>query len=392
MSFDSPQPFLRSLLYLVFLAALAGSVAGQSEEEVTIPGFHEYDPPSTLVVPEHQVQRARYPFIDVHNHQWGLPEQDLSVLTAAMDDLNMGIMVNLSGRGFRRVTLPDGTEVFDLREPEYLPRGLANVAAHAPGRVVSFTNISFLDFGSDGWVERTLAGLERDVAAGAIGLKIYKNLGLTVRDPAGERVPVNDPRLAPIWTRCGELGIPVLIHTGEPASFWLPKDGDNERLLELIEKPDRYRDPASNPSWEALMAEQHDVFRRHPQTTFINAHLGWMGNDLGRLGALLDELPNVYTEIGAVLAELGRQPRFARQFFIEHQDRVLFGKDSWTPSEYAYYFRVLETDDEYFDYYRRRHGLWKIYGMDLPDEVLKKLYYQNALRILPGLDASRFPD
>ena len=158
----------------------------------------------------------------------------------------------------------------------------------------------------------------------------------------------------------------------------------------MIEKPERYRDPATNPTWEDLMAEQHAVFRKHPKTTFINAHMGWMANDLDRLGALLDELPNVYTEIGAILAELGRQPRHARRFFIEHQDRVLFGKDSWTPSEYSYYFRVLETDDEYFDYYRKRHGLWKIYGMDLPDDVLRKLYYENALRIIPGLDASRF--
>lgn len=223
-------------------------------------------------------------------------------------------------------------------------------------------------------------------------MKIYKNLGLTARDSTGQRIAVDDPRLDPIWAKCGELGIPVLIHTGEPFQFWLAKDANNERLLELMQKPERYRDPAEYPPWEQIMGEQHNVFRRHPETTFINAHLGWMGNDLGRLGRLMDELPNMHTEIGAVLAELGRQPRFAREWFIKYQDRVMFGKDSWQPEEYHTYFRVLESADEYFDYYRRRHAFWKMYGLNLPDEVLKKLYYKNALRVIPGIDASLFPE
>jgi predicted TIM-barrel fold metal-dependent hydrolase len=383
-----------AILSVVIVLSPPSAPAQEATEplDVEIPSFREYDPPSTLVVPEHSVTRAKFPFIDVHNHQFGMPTQDLSEVTAAMDELNMAVMVNLSGRGFRRVALPDGSTMFDTNGEDYLQGAVAHSRETAPGRFVVFTNISFADFGTEGWTDRTVAALQRDVANGAQGLKIYKNLGLTVADLDGKRVAVDDSRLDPIWAKCGELGIPVLIHTGEPASFWKPKDGDNERLLELIEKPDRYREPESNPSWEDLMAEQHAIFRRHPGTTFINAHLGWMGNDLDRLGRLLDEMPNVYTEIGAVLAELGRQPRNARRFFIEHQDRVLFGKDSWTPSEYAYYFRVLETDDEYFDYYRRRHGLWKIYGMNLPDDVLKKLYFENALRILPGIDPSAFPE
>jgi len=138
------------------------------------------------------------------------------------------------------------------------------------------------------------------------------------------------------------------------------------------------------------LAEQHDVFRKHPNTTFINAHLGWMGNDLDRLGKHLDQYPNVVTEIGAVLAELGRQPQQARQFFIEYQDRILFGKDAYKVSEYYTYFRVLETDDEYFDYYRKRHAHWKIYGLALPDSILKKLYHQNALRLFPNIDPTSF--
>ncbi len=137
-----------------------------------------------------------------------------------------------------------------------------------------------------------------------MGLKVYKSLGLTSRDSKGNRIAINDPRLDPIWEACGMHMMPVLIHSGEPASFWEPKDRFNERWLELRQKPNRYRDPASNPSFEEILAEQHAIFKKHPNTTFINAHLGWMGNDLDRLGAHLDSYPNVMTEIGAVLAEL----------------------------------------------------------------------------------------
>lgn len=372
----------------LLLAVCALTVRAQEE----VPAFHEYDPPSTLVVPEHPVARARYPFVDVHNHQFGMPDQDLGELLEEMDRLNMAVMVNLSGRGFRRLELEEGKISFDLQEGDYLQRAVENARQTAPGRFLIFTNIRLQGIDDSDWAARTLRQLEIDVDNGAQGLKIYKNLGLTEKDAAGERIPVDDPRLAPVWDKCGDLGIPVLIHTGEPAPFWLPKDANNERLLELMEKPDRYRNPEIFPSWDDLMAEQHRMFRNHPETVFINAHLGWMGNDLARLGRLLDELPNVYTEIGAVLAELGRQPRFAREWLMQYQDRVLFGKDSWNPEEYPVYFRVLETADDYFDYYRRRHAFWKIYGLDLPDEVLRKIYYRNALAVLPGLDSSLFPE
>jgi len=140
------------------------------------------------------------------------------------------------------------------------------------------------------------------------------------------------------------------------------------------------------------MGEQHRIFEKHPKTTFINAHLGWLGGNLAELGRLMDKYPNMHTEIGAVLAELGRQPRFARQWFIQYQNRVMFGKDSYEPSEYHTYFRVLETADEYFNYYRRRHAFWQMYGLDLPDIVVKKLYYKNALRVIPGLNPKGFPE
>ncbi len=379
---------------LIVALLLAGSALLAQDEEPTVEHaipFYEYDPPSTLKVPENPVKRARYPFIDVHNHQFQMADQDLAPVVAAMDELNMGVMVNLSGRGFRRVEGPDGTPRFALQEPDYLGRVIDNGAGAAPGRFVVFTNIDFHGIDEPGWGERTAAGVARDVENGAQGLKIYKSLGMDARDAAGERIAVDDPRIDPVWAKCGELGIPVLIHSADPAQFWLAKDGQNERLYELIERPGRIRPPESNPPWEQIIAEQHNVFRKHPETIFINAHLGWMGNDLDRLGRLLDEMPNVYTEIGAVLAELGRQPRHARQWFIRHQDRILFGKDAWAPDEYHVYFRVLETADEYFDYYRLRHAFWKIYGLDLPDEVLRKVYYRNALRIIPGIDAGLFP-
>lgn len=392
------------LALLALGAAVGGFPAGAHEHPVRddlevppgldVPYFYEYDPRSTLVVPEHPTPRAKYPFVDVHNHQSRMGEygeEEWDELVEAMDAMNMAVMVNLSGRGFRRVEEPDGSVRFGFQEPEYLARAVEHAEEAAPGRFLVFTNLDLRGLGEPGWTERTLERLEGDVAAGASGLKIYKSLGMRAEDAGGERIPVDDPRLGPVWAKCGELGIPVLIHSADPAPFWEPRDGENERLLELMERPRRYRDPSENPSFEEILAEQHRVFRRHPETVFINAHLGWMGNDLARLGRLLDELPNVYTEIGAVLAELGRQPRFARDWLIQYQDRVLFGKDSWRPEEYPVYFRVLETADEYFDYYRPRHAHWKIYGLDLPDEVLRKIYFENALEILPGLDRSLFP-
>ncbi len=338
--------------------------------------FEDYTPISTLKVPEHPTAKAKYPFIDVHNHQWRMPTQDLTQLIADMDKLNMAVMVNLSGRGSGSI--------------QHLKGALSNVESNYPNRFIIFTNINFAGIDDPEWTKNTVKYLEEDVKLGANGLKIYKNLGLRVKDAKGNRVAINDIRLDPIWEKCGELGIPVLIHSGEPASFWDPKDRYNERWLELKQRPNRYRDPNENPSWEEIIGEQHHIFKKHPNTIFINAHLGWMGNDLARLGKLLDECPNVYTEIGAVLAELGRQPRYAREWFIKYQDRVLFGKDSWNPEEYSIYFRVLETKDEYFDYYRKRHAFWKMYGLDLPDEVLQKLYFKNALTIIPGIDNSLF--
>lgn len=371
------KPIYLSFLWMLIICPAVIFAQPLNPADTTM-GFEEYVPVSTLVVPEHPTTSAKYPFIDVHNHQWRMATMDLNELTDEMDKLNMAVMVNLSGRGWR--------------SNDNLPRSLENVKNNKPNRFIIFTNISFDGIDDPNWTEYTLKQLENDVKMGANGLKIFKNLGLTSKDKQGNRIRVDDPRIAPIWEKCGELGIPVLIHTGEPAAFWKPRDKYNERWLELKQRPNRYRDPQEYPSWEDVMAEQHNIFRNHPNTKFINAHMGWLANDLNRLGELMDELPNMYTEIGAILAELGRQPRMAREFLIKYQDRVMFGKDSWNPEEYHVYFRVLETADEYFDYYRKRHAFWKMYGLDLPDEVLKKIYYKNALQVVPGIDASQFPE
>ena len=376
-------------LFLFSLLLFVIPVYSQSD---TVMYFEEYNPQSSLIVPEHHLTSAKFPFVDVHNHQWDMSEEHLNRVAEEMKKLNMAVLVNLSGRGFTRIETEPGKFEYRMKGSQYLKKGIKNVNESNRNKFIVFTNIDFFGFGEDGWIERILDELETDVKNGAAGLKIYKNLGLTLKDNRGKRVAVDDRRLDPIWNKCGVLGIPVLIHSGEPFQFWLPKDKNNERWLELKQRPDRYRDPAEYPPWEEIMEEQHNVFRKHPHTIFINAHLGWLGNDLSRLGKLMDALPNMYTEIGAVLAELGRQPRFAREWFIKYQDRIMFGKDSWHPEEYYVYFRVLETSDEYFDYYRKRHAFWKMYGLDLPDDVLKKIYYKNALRIIPGIDKSLFPD
>ena len=374
MAIFSLKNFLKAFLFISVLGGFSYYVVGKIQYRQNIMSFEEYNPPSTLVVPENKITRAKYPFIDVHNHQFDMPVKDLSNLTAEMDSLNMAFMVNLSG--FRGL---------------YLQQCLSNVKESAPNRFGLFVNLDWEKIDEEDFAANNLEILRQAKRDGAIGLKVYKGLGLTDVDSNGQRIAVDDPRLDPIWAECGRLGFPVLIHSAEPPSFWLPKDKNNERWLELKQKPNRYRDPAKVPSFESIIAEQHHVFEKHPTTTFINAHLGWMGNDLDRLGAHLDRYPNVVTEIGAVLAELGRQPRRARKFLIDYQDRVLFGKDAYNVKEYYTYFRVLETEDEYFDYYRKRHAFWKMYGLGLPDDVLQKLYYKNALRILPSIDKTLFP-
>ncbi len=362
--------FYKVSLLTISIVCIQTSVAQKMQ-------FEDYDPPSTLVVPETIIKKAKFPFIDVHNHQFRMPTQDLSELVSEMDKLNMAVMVNLSGRG-------RGSD-------EHLKGALENVKTNAAKRFIVFTNIDLEGIDEPDWTKRTVARLEKDVVMGANGLKIYKSQGMDNMDNNGDRIKIDDPRIGPVWEKCGELGIPVLIHAADPKSFWDPHDNQNERWLELKLRSRRKRDAKVTGSWQTIIQEQHNVFKKHKNTKFINAHLGWYGNNLAKLAELMDEIPNMYSEIGAVIAELGRQPRNAKAFLTKYQDRIMFGKDSWNPEEYYTYFRVLESNDEYFPYYKRYHAFWKMYGLDLEDEVLKKLYYKNALKVIPNIDKSLFP-
>jgi predicted TIM-barrel fold metal-dependent hydrolase len=347
------------------------------EPEFPPPSITEYKPRSTLVVPAHKVPRAKFPVIDMHGHPPAFTSPEVvKEVVRLMDPLNIRLMIQTNGMSGDR-----------------LATALTAIAASGQkDRAVMFASTSFRDVGP-GWGARAAAQLEADVKAGALGVgEIGKFLGLNVTKVDGTRLKVDDPELDPFWAAAGRLKVPVFLHLGEPQEFFQPLDFTNERWLELaLFRDRRVNDRSRYPTFDELMAERDRMLAKHPNTTFILAHMGWHANDLARLGKLFDRLPNLHAEVGAVLYDLGRQPRTGHDFFVKHQDRILFGKDSFQPDEYPYFWRVFETRDEYFDYYRDYHAFWKLYGMQLPDPVLRKLYYQNALRIIPGLPRVGFP-
>ena len=390
MKFFSFKNFLKALLFLFSILIIVLLVSGVSylvidnvQKKNNLMDIEEYSPIASLIVEENNRKRSKFPFVDVHSHQWDMSYSNLKKLVSEMDSLNMGYMINLSGSGL--ATFAGNQTLMDLN----LEKSLTNVKESFSDRFGVFVNIDFDKIDDNDFAEKSIHIINA-VSKGSIGLKVYKNLGLSLKDSKGNRVKVDDIRLSPIWKICGELNIPVLIHSGEPSPFFDPIDKYNERWLHARQKPGSFRPSDKYPSFKTVMDEQFTMFKNHPNTIFINAHMGWMANDLDKLEDHLDKLPNVYTEIGAVIGELGRQPRRARKFFIDYQDRVMFGKDTYKKSEFDVYFRVLETSDEYFDYYRKRHGLWKMYGLNLPDEVLKKLYYKNALKLFPSIDKKLF--
>jgi uncharacterized protein len=348
------------------------------EPEFPPPTIRQYKPRSTLVVPQHPVPRAKFPVVDLHGHPPALTGPDVvNLVGGAMDPLNIQVMVNANGTSGER-----------LRQSLEAIR-----ASRYKDRMVVFTQINVRDLASGGGA-RIAQQLEADVKAGALGLgEIMKDFGMRARKRDGSRLKIDDPELDVVWNTAARLGIPVFIHVADPSEFFQPLDFNNERWLELALYPDRrYQDRSRFPAFEELMGERDRLFAKHPKTTFVVAHMGWHANDLSRLGGMMDKWPNLYTEVGAILYDLGRQPRAAHDFFVKYQDRILFGKDSFQPDEYPYYWRTFETADEYFDYYRDYHAFWKLYGMALPDAVLKKLYYGNALKLIPGLPRTGFPN
>jgi predicted TIM-barrel fold metal-dependent hydrolase len=337
------------------------------------PSIVDYRPKSMLVTEEHLVPKAKYPVVDIHSHQRATAE-NMEELIAELDALNVQVLVNLSGGSGDE--LREGIET--IRNSPY------------EDRFRMFANVDFTDVGP-GFGEKAAAQLEEDIEAGAIGLKIFKNLGMTALKTDGSRLHIDDPELDPIWEMAGRMDVPVLIHTAEPPAFFEQPDYTNERWLELALFPSRRNYGPDQVGFETLLAERDRMFKKHPNTRFIAAHFGYHAHDLKRAAEVLDSIPNMYLDLSAVLYDFGRQPRAAREFFIKYQDRLLFGKDAYQPTEYPYYWRVFETADEYFDYYRDYHAFWKLYGMDLPDDVLRKIYYENALKVTPGVPRAAFP-
>jgi predicted TIM-barrel fold metal-dependent hydrolase len=340
------------------------------------PSILDYRPRTTLVTAEHKVPKAKFPAVDVHGHPGNLTTPDaINRIVSVMDSLNLKVMLVAENVSGERLT----------RTMEAL-----NASPHKE-RFRVLAGIDFRNVGP-GWGEKAARQLEADLKTGAIGVgEVPKSFGLRTTKPDGSRLKIDDPELDPLWAAFARLDVPAFIHTAEPQEFFQPLDYKNERWLELSLFSDRRVNGPGMPTFEQLMTERNNVFRKHPKTRFVAAHFAWHANDLGRLGKMLDEFPNVTVEAGAILYDLGRQPRAAREFFVKYQDRIMFGKDSFQPDEYPYYWRVFETADEYFDYYRDYHATWKMYGMSLPDEVLKKVYYKNAVRVFKGMPTAGWP-
>jgi predicted TIM-barrel fold metal-dependent hydrolase len=346
-----------------------------SAPELPAPSILDYRPRSTLVTAEHKVPKSRFPSIDIHGHANLTTPEGIANHVKAMDALNLKVYVSA-----------------DNASGDRLARTLQAInASPFKDRFRVLAGIDFRNVGP-GWAEQAVKQLEADIKAGAVGVgEVSKSFGLDIRKRDGSRLKIDDPELDPIWQAFARLDVPAFIHTAEPQEFFQPLDYQNERWLELALFANRRNNGPDDPKFEQLMTERNNLFRKHPKTRFIAAHFGWHANDLQKAAAMLDAFPNVVVEAGAILYDLGRQPRAAHDFFVKYQDRILFGKDSFQPEEYPYYWRVFETKDEYFDYYRDYHAFWKLYGMDLPDAVLKKLYFQNAVRVVKGLPQTGWP-
>jgi predicted TIM-barrel fold metal-dependent hydrolase len=329
-----------------------------------------YDPVPALTGKATDVSRPRFPATDIHAH-WPASVEPAALLKA-MDDLGVERSVNLSG-GFGAG----------------LDRMLTRYHDAAPGRLVIFANIDLSTIDSPTFGADHVAMLERAHARGAAGLKIFKNLGLTIKDRSGRVVPIDDPRLDPIWAVCGRLRMPVLIHSADPAAFFAPIDERNERWLQLKRHPDWSFHGPQFPARDEVLAQRDRVIAKHPRTTFIGAHLGDNAEDLAALDRRLTRYANFVVDLSAREAEMGRQPYTARAFLIKWQDRVLFGTDRYPgrvdQPRHRLYYRLLETDDEYFKYYDHPFpptGEWRVYGLHLPAAALKRIYQTNADRVL----------
>lgn len=339
-------------------------VTATAQVELRLSDFH---PRSSLNLEEHPILKPRYPAIDYHNH---LDSTDPSEVLAIMDRCGVEHVVN--------ITMQVGQQALDTMD---------RFQHAAPGR---FSSIGWMDWsGVDDrdFAEVTIDRLKRMVDHGASGIKFWKDLGLTLKNPDGSLLRIDEDRFAPIFAACGELGLPVMFHTADPTAFFEPIDEHNERYEELAAHPD-WGFHGLPVSKRELLEQRNRVIARHPEVTFVGAHCAESPEDLRFLAQQLDRLPNLQIDISARTPELGRQPYSARAFFLKYADRILFGTDLLPDDAmYRLYFRFLETADEYFDYpsHASRQGRWNIYGLFLPDDVLRKVYRENALKLMPHL-------
>ena len=346
----------------------------------------EFLPIPQLKVAQTELQRAKFPVVDVHTHFWIRMRHDpaqLDEFVRLMDRNNIAMCVSLDGRLGHQLD-----EHIRYLWSEYRERFLIFANVDWQGNGIADQPQTWACNQSD-FAHRTVLALQAAVKRGVSGLKVFKSFGLSYRNADGTLIAIDDPRFDPIWKACGELGLPVIIHTADPSAFFEPLTPTNERYEELSRHPDWHFPADRFPSRSELHAARDRLFSRHAETTFIAAHLGNDGEDLQQTAQLLDEHPNVVVEFASRIAELGRQPFTARKFLIDYQDRVLFGTDGPQPERrLRLYWRFLETRDEYFPYSEKDfppQGFWRIYGVDLPDEVLKKIYNENASRVIPGV-------
>jgi len=339
--------------------------------------LENFRPKSKLVAKTTLVNKPKFPVIDAHNHLaepfgGGWDNKPLDELLDLLDEAGVVHYVDLDG-GW-------GEDIL-LRHLDYFK-------AKAPERFQIFGGVDWSKWESMGnkfpdWAAGRLK-VQKD--AGAQGLKIWKPFGLHVKDDQGQLGKVDDTRLAPIWETAGELGFPILIHVADPVAFFDPIDETNERWEEIGEHPDWAFTSPPFPPFMEIMNGFFNLVKRHANTTFIGAHIGCYGENLGWVGNMLDACPNYHIDISARLGELGRQPYTARKFFIQYQDRILFGSDmSPDLDAYRLCYRFLETDDEYFNYSASEvpsQGRWHVCGAYLPDEALEKIYYKNAAKLL----------
>ena len=331
----------------------------------------DFAPQSMLQAAVHEVPRAKFPVIDVHNHvndAVGINGAEIppAEVIRRMDAANIQKIVILTGLWGDKLQT-----VIDKMVKPY------------PGRFIVFTQIDYSKIDDTDFAAESVAQLDDAVRRGARGVKVLKDLGLGVKDKSGKFIAVDDPRLDPIWEECGKLGIPVAIHTTDPAAFFTPIDNHNERYEELNSNPTWSFYGPQFPSKDTLLAQRNHVFEKHPQTKFIALHVANWPENLDVVSSWLDKYPNMVVEFGARQAELGRQPRRTLKFFRDYQDRILFGTDNAPESAmYANYFRWLETPDEYFPYWGYPgQGRWEIYGLELPDSILEKVYNKNATKL-----------